>query len=285
MRNFCIIANAAKEGSRRKAAEICSYLAERGCTASLYPGEYYPYGNRGVSEKKLDPGLECILVLGGDGTLIQVCRDMLNYQHPVYGINMGTVGYLMEVDAGNYHQALDSMIADRCQISRRMMIEGEVIRQGEVLYRDVALNDIVLNRAGSKNIIRFNLYVNGEPVNKYNADGIIVATPTGSTAYNLSAGGPIVSPEASLFVVTPICPHTISSRSVVLQDDIVIELEVDAAFRGGCYSVLHFDGGSHIDLIPGDRVRIYKSQHKAQLVRTTKESFLDVLRHKMYEGG
>ena len=284
MKRFCVIANAAKEGASEKAVEICSYLKKKGCCAFLYPEEYDPYEKRRISENKLDPGLECILVLGGDGTLIQVCRDMLHCQHPVYGINMGTVGYLMEVDAGNYPTALDRMIADQFHISQRMMIAGEVIRKGEVLYRDVALNDIVLDRLGSRSIIRFNLYVNGEPVNRYHADGIIVATPTGSTAYNMSAGGPIVSPEASLFVVTPICPHTISARSVVFQDDIVIEMEVDATYRGGCYSVLHFDGGSHVELIPGDRVRIFKSQHKAQLVRTVKESFLDVLRHKMYEG-
>lgn len=283
MKNFCIIANAGKEGSRKKATEICEYLAKKGCSASLYPGEYYPYGNRCISENKLDASLDCILVLGGDGTLIQVCRDTLHANHPVYGINMGTVGYLLEVDVDNYEEALNLLIDEEYFISERMMIEGEVVRDGRVLYKDVALNDIVLNRAGSMNIIRFNLYVNGLPINKYHADGIIVATPTGSTAYSMSAGGPIVSPEASLFVVTPISPHTISSRSVVLQDDIVIELEVDANYRGGCYSALHFDGAGSIDLIPGDRVRIYKSQYKTKLVRTKKESFLDILKHKMYE--
>ncbi|MBQ7432400.1 MAG: NAD(+)/NADH kinase [Lachnospiraceae bacterium] len=288
MRHFCMIANVTREGVQEAAQEAQRYLEERGCICRPFSG-WSPKGEQRILTKEEVGGdTECILVLGGDGTLIHVCRN-LHTRYPVYGIKLGTLGYLMETDQNGMYQALDCLVSDQYFIEERMLLKGEVLRGDQVLFEDSAMNDIVLNRNGHVNIIRFNMYVNGEWICRYVADGMITATPTGSTAYNLSAGGPIVSPEADLFIVTPICANALSARSIVLPADAVIELEIDATFRShetvrqGCNASVYFDGDSYQELQPGDRVRITRSLDKAQLVKTKKQSFLDALRRKLVD--
>lgn len=289
MQNFCIISNVTKAGVREVAWEVEQFLRQNGCTCRQLTN-WSPKGTqRWITPEDVGDAVECILVLGGDGTLIHVCRNLKERQYPVYGIKLGTLGYLMETDVSGMYEALDCLLSGRYFIEERMMLEGEIIRKGQTIFQDGAVNDIVLNRNGHVNIIRFNMYVNGEWICRYVADGMITATPTGSTAYNLSAGGPIVSPEADLFVVTPICANAVSARTIILPGDAVIELEVDATFRSHesirqeTNASVYFDGDSYQDLLPGDRVRITRSARKACLVKTKKQSFLEALRRKLVD--
>ena len=289
MQNFCIISNVTKAGVREVAWEVEQFLRQNGCTCRQLTN-WSPKGTqRWITPEDVGDAVECILVLGGDGTLIHVCRNLKERQYPVYGIKLGTLGYLMETDVSGMYEALDCLLSGRYFIEERMMLEGEIIRKGQTIFQDGAVNDIVLNRNGHVNIIRFNMYVNGEWICRHVADGMITATPTGSTAYNLSAGGPIVSPEADLFVVTPICANAVSARTIILPGDAVIELEVDATFRSHesirqeTNASVYFDGDSYQDLLPGDRVRITRSARKACLVKTKKQSFLEALRRKLVD--
>lgn len=288
MRHFCMIANVTREGVQEAAREAQQYLEQKGCVCRQLTG-WTPKGTQRIlTEAEVGSETECILVFGGDGTLIHVCRS-LHTRYPVYGIKLGTLGYLMETDRAGMYQALDCLVSDAYFVEERMLLKGEILRGESVLFADNAMNDIVLNRNGHVNIIRFNMYVNGEWICRYVADGMITATPTGSTAYNLSAGGPIVSPEADLFIVTPICANALSARSIVLPADAVIELEIDATFRShekerqNSTASVYFDGDSYQDLLPGDRVRITRSLDKAQFVKTRKQSFLDALRRKLVD--
>lgn len=179
-------------------------------------------------------------------------------------------------------EAMDSLMADVYTLEPRMMLEGSVYRKEEGNVHDLALNDIVVNRAGALRVIDYEIYVNGEFLNRYSADGIIVSTPTGSTGYSLSAGGPIVSPMASMIVVTPICPHTLTARSIVLsgRDQVTIRLgsgrraEWEEAFAT-------FDGEVSVPIATGDYVEIRKSEKTADILKISKISFLEVLRNKM----
>lgn len=286
MQHFCIVANVTREGVTEAAWSAEQYLLQQGCTCHTLT-DWSPLGeNRYITAAMVGADTECILVLGGDGTLIQVCRN-LRTRCPVYGIKLGTLGYLMETDLNGMFQALDQLMGNAYFVEKRMMLKGEIIRNGEVIFQDEAVNDVVLNRNGHLNIIRFNMYVDGEWICRYIADGMIVSTPTGSTAYNLSAGGPIVSPDAAVFVVTPICANAVSARTIVLPENVAIELEIDATFRShetlrqsGNANVL-YDGNSYESLRPGDRVRITRSQYDARLVKTKRQSFLEALRRKL----
>ena len=225
---------------------------------------------------------ECILVVGGDGTLLQAARDMIERNIPLLGVNKGTLGYLAEVDGDNMEEALDRLIDDNVVIEDRMMLEGCAYSHKKKLLQDFALNDIVIARSGRLQIIDFNIYVNGEFLRSYSADGIIISTPTGSTGYSLSAGGPIVSPEASLILLTPIAPHTLNTRSIVLPADAEITVELLHGHTAGWdEAAASFDGDTCVKLGIGDCIRIYRSSRMTRLIKINNISFLEVLRNKM----
>ena len=227
---------------------------------------------------------QCILVLGGDGTLIQAARDTVERRIPLLGINLGKLGYLAEIERAGVSDALDKLMADAYTLEPRMMLEGSVCRKEGERVHNLALNDIVVNRAGALRVIDYEIYVNGEFLNRYSADGIIVSTPTGSTGYSLSAGGPIVSPMASMIVVTPICPHTLTARSIVLSGEDRITIRLGSGRRTDreeAYAT--FDGEVSVPIATGDYVEICKSEKAADILKISKISFLEVLRNKMRE--
>lgn len=227
-------------------------------------------------------GTQCILVLGGDGTLIQAARDTVNRRIPLLGVNLGNLGYLAEIEKAGVLDAMDSLMADDYTLEPRMMLEGLVCRKREGTVRNLAFNDIVVNRAGALRVIDYEIYVNGEFLNRYSADGIIVSTPTGSTGYSLSAGGPIVSPMASMIVVTPICPHTLTARSIVLSGEDQVTIRLGAGRRVDREEAFAtFDGEVSVPIATGDYVEIQKSEKTAELLKISKISFLEVLRNKM----
>ena len=224
MERFYLITNRAKDPDLTVTDQIRQYLEERGKTCLLCDnsekGEKYHY----TDPAKVPSDIDGILVLGGDGTLLQAAGDVVDLQIPLLGINLGTLGYLAEIDRDTLYPALDHLMADEYTIEHRMMLCGSIYRDGKLIAEDAALNDITITREGNLRVVRFDNYVNGEFLNSYSADGIIIATPTGSTGYSLSAGGPIISPSASLMLMTPLAPHTLNTRSIVFPAEDVLSL-------------------------------------------------------------
>ena len=274
MERFYIITNYAKDGDYRITTRIKECIESYGKTCILCQKDDYEK----IRPETIPNQIDCALVVGGDGTFIQASRTLFGREIPMLGINMGTLGYLTEVEVQNVERAIEQLMTGNYAIENRMMLYGS----GPNQMRDVALNDIVVTRSGLMKIIQINLYVNGEFLNSYKADGIIISTPTGSTAYNLSAGGPIVEPRASLIVVTPICSHGLNSRSIVFSGDDEIVIEIGAHRAGQCEeAAISFDGADVSPLHTGDRVRIKKAWETAKIVKLSKISFLETMREKM----
>lgn len=267
MKKFYIITNTVKDPQLHITKRVCELIRGKKGNCKL------------EAEGELLTGeTECILVLGGDGTLLRAAREYHKSGIPILGVNIGTLGYLAEVEMNNLEEAIDQLMEGSPVVEERMMLQGDV--RGEL--EDVALNDIVISRLGSLRIIRFNIYVNGQLLNSYQADGAIISTPTGSTAYNLSAGGPIVEPTASMIVITPICSHALNTSSIVLSADDEIVLEVGEGRDGQEEEVmLSFDGETNIAIHTGDRITVKKAKDTTKLLKLSKVSFLEILRKKM----
>lgn len=207
---------------------------------------------------------------------------MIDRQIPLLGINMGTLGYLAEIDRDSIGPAIDHLIRDEYEIERRMMLTGDMYRGNEIIASDIALNDIVIVRDGPMRMVRFKNYVNGEFLNTYTADGIIISTPTGSTGYSLSVGGPIVSPGASMIMMTPIAPHTLNTRSIIFssEDEITVEI-AQGKSKGDAKAIASFDGDTDLTMTTGDRIVIRRAKPDTQIIKISNLSFLEVLRQKM----
>ena len=283
MDKFYIITNSDKDKDFQITNEIVSYLKKNGKKCQVQQAERKLEGAYHYTNPELIPeGTQCILVLGGDGTLLQAARDVVYRKIPMLGINLGTLGFLAEVNRQSIHAALDKLIADIYEVEERMMLSGTVYRNGEAIGEDIALNDIVISREGSLRVVRFKNFVNDEYLNSYNADGIIISTPTGSTGYSLSVGGPIVSPSGEMTIMTPIAPHTLNTRSIVFPAEDVITVEMGEGRHNDCEKGLaSFDGDSEIPMITGDRIVIRKAEVKTRILKLNHLSFVEVLRQKM----
>ena len=284
MDRFYVISNSAKDPEGKIAHKIKAYLEAKGrrCLLQECSGKESPRSYKYTNASLIPEDTECILVVGGDGTLLQAARDLIERNIPLLGVNKGTLGYLAEVDGEDMETALDRLIEGNVAVEDRMMLEGCACSHQKKLLQDFALNDIVIARSGRLQIIDFNIYVNGEFLRSYSADGIIISTPTGSTGYSLSAGGPIVSPEAELLLLTPIAPHTLNTRSIVLPADAEITVELMHGHAAGWEeAAASFDGDTCVKLGIGDRIRIYRSTRMTRLIKINNISFLEVLRKKM----
>ena len=244
---------------------------------------------KGMQEDKhllqIPPETDCILVLGGDGTLLRTARDTVGLGIPLLGINLGTLGFLAEVEKSGITDALDHLMKDSYEIMDRMLLSGSVIRDGKELLKAHALNDIVVNRCGHLMVLNYEVLVNGQLLCHYKADGMILASPTGSTGYNMSAGGPIVEPGARLMVMTPICPHTLNTRSIILSPEDQVEIVIAEGRDGQAQQAeVNFDGGQAQILTTGDRIRVHQSEQVVRLLHINKVSFLQMLHKKMGEG-
>lgn len=281
MDQFYLIVNGTKDQDYQITNQIIAYLEKHGKICGCQPINIRPGSRGSYTDVSLIPeGVECFIVLGGDGTLIQAARDTAVRRIPFVGVNLGTLGYLTEAEQDTILPMLDALMNDEYVIEERMMLSGKVYRQDKLIAADIAMNDVVITRRGSLRVIRFKVFVNGEFLNFYTADGIIYATPTGSTAYNLSAGGPIVSPNSSMIVMTPICPHTLNSRSIVLSDGDQILVEL-CGMEGEQGEAAVFDGDTIVKLEGGDRIEITRAQLKVQMIKLSKLSFFETLRRKM----
>lgn len=284
MDKFYIITNRDKDQNLRFTEEIVQYLKEHGKKCQVQQAERRVEGEYHYTDPALIPeDTQCILVLGGDGTLLQAARDVVHREIPMLGINLGTLGFLAEIDKTSIYTALDKLFEDDYEIEERMMLTGTVWRGDKITGQDVALNDIVISRVGPPlRVIGLNNYVNDGYLNSYNADGIIIATPTGSTGYSLSCGGPIISPNAAMTVMTPIAPHTLNTRSIIFPEDDVITVELGEGRRqiqeNGLAS---FDGDVEVPMSTGDRIVIKKASVSVKILKLNHLSFVEVLRQKM----
>ena len=284
MDKFFIIANRQKDKELKTARKVEAYLNSKGksCILREETSEQKARSNHYTDVEKIPKDVECIIVIGGDGTLLQAARDVVNRQIPLLGINMGTLGYLAEIDRSSIDGALNHLMLDEYTIEKRMMLNGKVYHKEELIAEDVALNDIVIGRDGPLHVTRFHNYVNGEFLNSYTADGIIIATATGSTGYSLSAGGPIVSPETNILIMTPVAPHTLNTRSVIFPAEDEITVEIGEGSQGcEAKAVVSFDGDTNVPMRTAERVAIRRSVKDTQIIKISNISFLEVLRRKM----
>jgi NAD+ kinase len=234
-----------------------------------------------VPPEKLAESVDLILVLGGDGTMIATARMIEDFEVPVLGINYGGLGYLTEFRIEELYTALESILAGNYRLDRRVMLRTLHQRGDEIVNRNRVLNDVVINKSALARIIEIEAYLNDQHVNSFRADGLIVSTPTGSTAYNLSAGGPVIFPSMNAIVITPICPFTLSNRPIVVPDDAVIELRLKTDQED---VALTLDGQVGFPLKIGDRVVIQKSRTTFNLIQPSNRNYFDVLRDKLRWG-
>jgi len=224
---------------------------------------------------------DLLIVLGGDGTLLSAARLAASRKVPILAVNLGGLGFLTTVSQDEIYSILEEIFAGKHRVSERVMLQAEIVRDGSVIRKQTALNDAVLNKAALARIMDLELHVDGEYVTSYKSDGLIFSTPTGSTAYSLSAGGPIVYPTVEAFVVTPICPHTLTNRPLVIPDSATIEVdfqaEEDSVF-------LTLDGQVGIELARGDHIRVCKAAEKLLLARPAKKTYYQILRNKLKWG-
>ena len=285
MKRFCVITNRDKEDSNHKALYIQEYIEQKG-------GKCHIQENRRVISEgilhytdadKIPEETECVLVLGGDGTMIQAAIDLVHSRLPILGINMGTMGFLTEVEQQNLERALDMMLADQYMIENRIMLRESSPQaekgKGKASY---ALNDVVVSKRGDCRLITIKVYINEELADIYRADGLIISTPTGSTGYNLSAGGPVMVQDTEATVITPICAHSLNKRSLVVsaRDKITLELGQTKEFQEDT-AVLAVDGRTVRGLATGERLDICVPEDQTRIVKLSGVSFYKKMRDKL----
>ena len=279
MKKFVIVANPYKDPELKVTNEIVKYIQSKGGIAySLLDRPDPNISFEDLDYTKITKDTDCIIVLGGDGTLIRVVRKTRKANIPLIGINLGTLGYLCELDRNNMYQAMYQLMNGNYILEERMMIKGH---RKEIEQGRTALNDIVIHPTGVLSILRLNVYVNGEFLTTYDGDGVIVSTPTGSTGYNLSAGGPIIEPGAKILALTPINAHNLNSIGVILRAEDVIEVELVARRGSEASAYVSCDGDRFAELTAGDRFVIERAVHTIHICKVNKQSFVETMREKM----
>ncbi|HEV8701343.1 MAG TPA: NAD(+)/NADH kinase [Candidatus Polarisedimenticolia bacterium] len=268
----------------RGAARRCArFLDRRGIAVSFDPETARVLGRRKDARAlggALAPADLCV-VIGGDGTLLMAARALASRPRPILGVNLGGLGFLTETGPDEMEKVLADILAGRYELDRRIGLEVNVVRGGRTIMRRSTLNDAVINKSALARIIEIDLSIDREPVTTYKSDGLIISTPTGSTAYSLSAGGPIVHPNLEAFLITPICPHTLSLRPLVVPDRSIAELSLRA---GDSEVYLTLDGQVGHPLKKKDRVRVRRSRQPILMVRSPRRSYFEVLRQKLHWG-
>jgi NAD+ kinase len=264
------------------AGEITAWLESRGM--EVYPDADLASnmeGVRGYPGKSIPAMVDLIIVLGGDGTLISVARQVGNLNTPILGVNLGSLGFLTEVTLDEIYPVLEQVVRREFTTTSRMMLEAIVRRGEEEINRYQVLNDVVINKGALARIIDMEAWVDENYLTTFKADGLIIATPTGSTAYNLAAGGPIIYPDLHCLVISPICPHTLTNRPIIVSDEAVIRIEVKFQDEDVVFTA---DGQVGMPLHGGDVVEVRRSKNSTQLVRSPFKNYFQVLRTKLRWG-
>ncbi|MCC8159765.1 MAG: NAD(+)/NADH kinase [Oscillospiraceae bacterium] len=279
MKRIAVIPNNSKDFGLINTRRLVDFLSDK---ADIYMDE--AYGVLGMNIKyvpsaKIYENAEYVLVLGGDGTILQRAAECAKRRIPILGINLGKIGFMTEIEIDDMEEALTKFLNDDFKIEKRMMMKAEVRKSNKVQFSFHALNDVVVSKSLGEKLIRIELSTNGEEVNRYTADGLIIATPTGSTGYSISAGGPVADPCMRLYVATPICAHMLSVRSAVLSSDKVIKIRLDSEYGGE--AVVTADGDVQGYIKDSDEVVITESEYDFELVKIGEQSFYDTLLKKL----
>jgi NAD+ kinase len=263
--------------AHREARTIKERLT-REMNLSVFWDEEQDPGSEGVPP---DGPADLILVLGGDGTLLKAARLYGDRGTPILGVNLGGLGFLTEIALEEFYSILEKISQGDFQTETRMMLNAEIIRRDQVLEPTVFLNDVVINKGALARIIDLETSIDDQFLTTYRADGLIVATPTGSTAYNLAAGGPILHPALKTIIITPICPFTLTNRPIIVQDNAVIDIRLGAKSRDVW---LTFDGQIGHPLQPGDLVRVQRASGQITLIKSPFKNYFEILRAKLKWG-
>ncbi len=282
---FGLVLNTKKEIAIEVAKRIIEFLFQRGYEVLIEKRDDEPciedFKDFFVSDDIFLKKVDLIIVLGGDGTFLRASRKAVFYDIPILGVDLGGLGFLSEIGKEQIEEGIERFVKGNYSIEERMMIEASIFEKDELIFSSVALNDVVLNKFRISRITKFVTKVNGKDLTTYPADGIIISTPTGSTAYSLSAGGPIVEPLADVLVVTPICAHTLYSRSLVIRGDREIEITL---FEPEEDVLVTYDGQKSLKISYRNKIIIKKYKKKVKIVRFYGAHFFDVLREKLRWG-
>ena len=273
MNRFCIVANMEKDVGYEMARKIKSYLELKGKQVRIV-------SNADVICK--EEGIHAAIVLGGDGTMIQASKSLAKFQIPLLGVNMGTLGFLTEIERNNMITVIDEVLAGDFYIQKRIALTGQAVIQGEARSIGLAMNDFIIGKRGVGRIITVSVFVNDELVDTYVADGILIATPTGSTAYNLSAGGPILSPEMEALIITPICPHALNKRSIVVAASDRIRIQVEQT-RSDVKDLATISGDGQLlsDACTGDTIEVGMADERIMIMKVSETGFFKRMRRKL----
>jgi len=277
IKRVLIIANLHKTEATKLIEEVKGYMSERGIETEVF-------GFKGRPQIPSLEGIDFVFSLGGDGTVLFSSRIVESRGIPILAVNLGAFGFITEISQHEWRSAFEKYVEGELGLSRRIMVKAMVERQGKRIATFRGLNDAVISGVGISKIVRLNLTLNKTSLGQYRADGIIVSTPTGSTAYSVAAGGPILDPEIEAFILNPICPFTLSNRPIVVSGNDVIFANVETEQRAEL--LLSIDGQEEFPLEKGDNIIFEKSHSKALLVRSDKRNFYEVLRSKLnWSGG
>jgi len=278
MKKIGIIPNMSKDNVFNITHELAASIISQACTPIILDkiSKEIGFSEYGKSEEEIYRQSDFITVLGGDGTLLGVARVSAMYNTPIMGINLGTLGFLTDCEQSEAKNAISKVLKGEYKLEKRMMLE--VSAQGKPKL--IGLNDICVTRGAFSRIINIKIYVNDELLNSFPADGIVISTPTGSTAYNLSAGGPILIPSAEMMVITPICPHTLNVRSLVVSGNDKVRVEINEATDSEIS--MSVDGQINSVIRGNTSINIKKSQYYTTIIKTNDISFYDVLRKKIF---
>jgi NAD+ kinase len=247
-------------------------------TAELFPKPIAPARSREVIGKEID----LAIVVGGDGTLLNVARDLAPHRVPIIGVNLGRLGFLTDIHADNMTAEIGKILDGDYQTESRLLLYAEIMRKGRIVHTASAFNDVVVTKGELARLIDFETYLDGEFVNSTRGDGIIVASPTGSTAYALSSGGPILHPTLEAIALVPICPHTLSYRPIVVSSDSIVEILITGVANQRAH--VTFDGQATYSLEDNDRVYVRRAETEVELIHPSGRSHFEVLRIKLHWG-
>ena len=281
MQKVGIVPNIEKDKDLAVTKRLVGYLLDKGCIPQLSErvAELAGLEMYARKEEELYHYSDFLISLGGDGTLLGVGRKTAPYDTPILGINLGTLGFLTAEEKNRAEYAIDKVLAGNYKEENRMMLEVSIASEHNRENCGLALNDICINRGILNKILEINVFINDEYVNTILADGVIICTPTGSTAYNLSAGGPVLKADAQIIAITPISPHTLTSRSIVISADDVVTVEVNP--REDTSFTVSADGQDGWSLTGKTAVQIRRAKEHTTIIKTNYQSFYDVLRHKL----
>ncbi len=282
MKNIGVITNSDKDVGFAYTNKLIDSIGKFGGQAIL-PTKSVTKGMEGLDNEVDEICEKCdlIICLGGDGTFLKTARTAYLYNLPILGINLGSLGFLTDIEKGEIDKAVENIFQNNFVIEERIMLSAKIFKDGKLFAEDVAINDVSISRAGILRILNLSTYIDDNFFDMFPGDGIVVATPTGSTAYSLSAGGPIAEPSSKLIIVTPICPHLLYSRSFVASDERRVKICVSEGFEHK--ALVTFDGQKNYQITGGDYIEIEKAVSTVKILKIHSKNFFTVLRNKIYD--